>query len=365
MRYLQLFLIFLTPIVVIPGIFNPFEAPKVLFVQICILGLLLVQFWQNNVKSELKHKQYFFILFAIVGVSIVHFFINPTATILWGNQFRMQGTVLMWCLLLYSYLVGNTDQLVIPSRIPIVVISVLLLSGFLLGVEGIGRAIGTIGEPNAFAATLLGLWPFVFVSNFRQEQKKRRLFFILLSALIFIGVFISGSKSGIFGFVLQLLLVVILFKTKLSIQKSLVICALISLPMFYMPFRDASVFENRGEVWKTAWVAGWEKPLLGWGFGNVEYALEETAYEQKNNLRWQYVDSAHNLLLDWWVQAGIVGVISIVMIYLLAIKKMIRHNRKFELVQLVGISTVMMFNPVSVVTLVLFWWLMSPDLAST
>src|SRR5581483_8960777 len=116
-------------------------------------------------------------------------------------------------------------------------------------------------------------------------------------------------------------------------------------------------FENRGEVWKTAFLSGLEAPLVGHGFGNVEKALKETSMRIGNNIRFQYVDSSHNILLDYWTEGGILGLGLLLIFLFLSFREYIQHHEKSLLAPLLGICTVMLFNPVSVVTLVAFWFL--------
>ncbi len=127
--------------------------------------------------------------------------------------------------------------------------------------------------------------------------------------------------------------------------------------LFLPLIQKKKIWENRTEIWSTALAAGLERPILGWGFGNVEFALRETSFLLKNNLRFQYVDSSHNLILDYWVQGGIVGVILILYLIFLTFKKFISKKDRLSLGVFFGVLTVLQFNPVSVVTSIHFWWL--------
>jgi O-antigen ligase len=82
-------------------------------------------------------------------------------------------------------------------------------------------------------------------------------------------------------------------------------------------------------------------------------------YDQKlyNRLRGYYVDSSHNFILDWWVQGGFIGLGILLLLLFDAFKSFIRKKEKVYIVLLLGIVSVMSFNPMSVVTLVAFWWI--------
>ena len=141
--------------------------------------------------------------------------------------------------------------------------------------------------------------------------------------------------------------------------KALTIALILMLSSLILPFFDKSkIFENRLEVWQVSLKTAWQKPILGWGFGNVEYALEKTAKSFNYNfVRYQYVDSAHNLWLDWFIQGGAIGLLIIIFLTFKAFINLSVLNHKRELVALLGIITAMSFNPASIVTLAAFWWL--------
>lgn len=140
---------------------------------------------------------------------------------------------------------------------------------------------------------------------------------------------------------------------------------LLALSLF-LPFtKQGLTYENRAEIWKTAWASGWEKPFFGWGFGNISLALENTSFfKLSNNLRYQFVDSTHNLLLHWWVQEGIIGVILILGVLSYSFVRLLQRKQIIELTILVGLLAILSFNPVSIVTLLQFWWIIGQSLSS-
>ena len=128
----------------------------------------------------------------------------------------------------------------------------------------------------------------------------------------------------------------------------------------FLPFVEKSGwYENRAEVWHTALVAGTLSPIFGHGFGNTQSNLHQTSLILNNNIQYQIVDSSHNLVLDFWVQGGFLGVACLVLLLWGGVGGLIKHQAKLELTAFLGIFTVMLFNPVSVVILVYFWWLIS------
>lgn len=126
----------------------------------------------------------------------------------------------------------------------------------------------------------------------------------------------------------------------------------------FLPFQESfGFFENRSDIWQTAIAAGFKSPVIGHGFGNIQEPMRETAVELNNNVQYQVVDSAHNFLLDFWIQGGTVGLAAVLILIYLTIKSFIRHKKIIELTAFLGLMTAMLFNPVSVVNLLAFWWL--------
>jgi O-antigen ligase len=116
-------------------------------------------------------------------------------------------------------------------------------------------------------------------------------------------------------------------------------------------------FENRFEVWQTAFAAGLNASLFGHGFGTISDVLKQTALQLSNNLRFQVVDSSHNIILDYWVQGGITAVTILLLLVGGAIIGFTKKHKVLELASFMAVSTTLLFNPASISSLLAFWWL--------
>jgi len=78
--------------------------------------------------------------------------------------------------------------------------------------------------------------------------------------------------------------------------------------------------QARGYVWPMA-LTGWtQRPILGWGQENFNYVFNANY----NPLMWrheQWFDRAHNIYLDWLINAGIVGLLAYLALYVFALRK--------------------------------------------
>jgi len=337
------FLLYILPLVLIPyG--ETYEIGKVLLAQLAIEIIVFTLILKKQLTSLIKHPRLMLLIALIYILSITALIFTPLQSNLFGNSHRSQGTYLLWHLLALSLVAASFTKNYIHKFYAILTLLLLLVTGLLGGGTEAGRAYGALGEPNALAASGIFLWP---------------LTWSLSGWLVaFSLIFISGSRSGFLALALQTLFLILIKKFKISL-KSATIWSLIILTAFYLlAYSEKSgVLEQRGQIWKTSLVAGLQNPIIGGGFGNSESLIRQGAIKLGNSLRFQRVDDAHNFILNWWIQAGFVGVMLLLYLLYFTLKNYIQHKRLVELVILLGLLTVSSFNPTSVVTLVGFWWL--------
>lgn len=345
------FLLFGLYLIIIPVGISPFETPKVLLAELVIEILLLInifRFRKHDYEKLITPQIIFIVILFILSLDTQLLF-QPQGAF-FGNVFRLQGQFLFWHLLFFSIISKDIKLDKLPTYFYYLSFIGLVLSTLILGVDENRRAFGTLGEPNALAATSLFIFPFVWF-HFRR---------IGLISLIttFLIILLSGSRAGIIGFSIEVLFLVFTYLFKLSTPKSVLICLLVMIFSLLTPMVDQrGWFENRFEIWQTAFIAGMESPFLGQGFGNIQNIIHKTAVSLNNNVQYQVVDSSHNFLLDFWIQAGLVGVISMLILIYLTLQGFIKEHKSIEMVAFLGLITAMMFNPVSVVNLIAFWWL--------
>lgn len=350
-----LILIFFLPVLVIP--FGPsyFEIPKVIFAQILIQALFIhTLFTKPNYLLKLNLSQILVVLFTVIISIYTLLFTNQNIN-LFGNAFRLQGIVLFWHLILFWLLIKNFE-FNIPTWIKLASIFFLLASLFLFGANGANRVVGSLGEPNSLIGTILFLWPFVWY--IKDKNKYLKIVKIFLLPAILWAIYMTSSRSGFLGFLLQI--VFLLLIKKLNTKIATIISILLFLSFLVLPFFDprSGIIDSRIEIWKTAFQAGLNNPILGYGIGSIQKILNETSWELLNNVRFQTVDSTHNIFLDWFVQAGILGLFLFVWLNLKTVYNLVKKEDHLELVQFLGIITIASFNPISITLLIYFWWIL-------
>jgi O-antigen ligase len=353
--YIVIYLLFLLQFIYLPVGISFFETPKVYFAQLGIFILLLLAVLRSQTPTLKQITKPHLIAFGgIIAISVIHLLFYQTETSFFGNVYRLQGILLLWMLILWA---------ILSSRIPIMkllhpyfvfgCLVVQLIASLLISGEELTRAIGSIGEPNALAAVVIGVWPFLYFSK-RPVPAWIKYGAMLI---VFIIIYMSGSRSGMIAFVLQMVFV-LLRMVNMSFAKAAVTSLLILILTYSLPFLpQGSLYEQRSEIWQAAYMAGLEKPILGNGFGNTEFALQQSINASDNNLRGSFVDSSHNIFLDWWVQGGVVGLGIFVFLIFTALINFIKRQKPMKLILLLGLLAVLSFNPASIVSLIALWWL--------
>lgn len=347
------FLLFITPFIVGFVSHSFFEAPKVLAVEAGIL-LFLAYSIVFQPLSIPKRSMFLMGISVIFGLTLLHLCFFRTEISFFGNETRLQGIFLLWCLLLWAYLSKNYSIKNISWKVYAVLLSIHAVVLFISPLSEDNRFVGFFGEPNAFAAYILFLWPFLYFSLKKWGRLEKVVMGLAMSIVLLI-LFLTHSKSALVGLSLQLTFLFIIMYFK-SYKKAILICALLYCCSYALPFFSQALYENRVDVWHTAVLSGAQSPFVGNGFGNTEIAMGEVVKNSQNILQDYYVDSAHNIFLDWWVQGGIIGVTSLILLLTFSIKTFLKKQMTQELVLLIGLITVLSFNPASVVSLVGLWW---------
>ncbi len=348
------FLLFVLPVIFWP--FGPilFETPKVLIAEILIEALIISYFLPNtkDILKVLPKKQVLTIL-GIFLLSLIDLVLFPGTTTFLGNAFRLQGTFLLWNLLAFSLISGAIP---LPKRFRWLTLSLfglLALLAWLVGGNGEGRIIGSLGEPNSLAGVVIYLWPLVFLKVPRKRLTRLVGLLITITIILF-----SGSRSALIAFMIQFMFMILSQKFIRSYLFAALFALLLLATSLILPFAAPKlIYESRAEVWQTALASGFEQPLLGHGFGNIEQSLHQTSLRLGNNIQYQYVDSSHNIFLDFWVEGGLIGLGLFCYLLFNVFQDLIKRQSIIQLTMMLGLLTVLSFNPVSVCILIAFWWL--------
>lgn len=357
------FLLFYLPFVVFPLGRLIFEPPKVFTAEVLIIFLFLITILRNGFSDfKFRNKIQTLGLLGLALLPLLSLVSSPPQQVFFGNIFRLQGAFMLWLLILFSIISSRIERGGRFGIFAFISLTFLSATSILLGINSSGRAIGTFGEPNAFAATSV----YIFLFSFYLGNK----YFKALSAFLLIPIlYLTASQSALLALILGFLVLYLprLFKEKLlivSLAASAILLASIALPFFDDTFNLSPPspshfkFEERSDIWKTSFQAGLQRPFLGWGFGSVQDVIKQTSSRFNYDIQYQVIDSSHNALLDFWIQGGAVGVLLFLSLVVKAVLRFSRTGQKLELSLLFALLTAMFFNPVSITVLIAFWFIL-------
>lgn len=206
------------------------------------------------------------------------------------------------------------------------------------------RAFGSFPDPHLFALYVNMLTPFSFLL---YATTKKRFYLVMALIMITAGI-LSFSRASYLSLFSALLFFVFtknifnIFK-KYFLSTLFLVFIVMSLVLIPNPLttRLGSSFDiqegsniGRIEMWKTAIEIIKENPLRGVGIGNFSYYID-TTLAPKNPIY------AHNILLDFGAEIGILGIILLLIILLSPIVSFFQNRSSLKLA--IAVSFVVFF----------------------
>ncbi len=375
---------FLFTLIYIPGFTFPGSFPKAIFLYIAVSIILIV--WLINIYSSgvivLKKNWltiavfgYILVLF-ISGIAGGHF-----EESFFGTISRMTGIATMlyisgWYLIASSVLKPRDWTYVFRgllfSGAILAVISFLGLNGFNLKAFSFLEQGGSLFSNNTFSgiyyvfAFFFGAILFVKEDSLKwQISYALAMLVILLNPDIFnfqiwqnIGMIkelfsqptlvlgtarASSAVVGI-GIILTFVLYVI-HRVRVSVAVKGVLFSFIVLVLTGVSLGfvgsaiaqkgfGADFFASQNDVHRpTAWkqvASGFSnRPLLGYGINNIEYAFQDTLGPEIPFIKGdKWFDKAHNIWLDLALETGILGILSVIILFISACRYSFKHYRE-------------------------------------
>lgn len=303
----------------------------------------------------------------IVGIADL-FGVNPYNSF-WSNYERMEGYVtvlhlVVFFLILTSIFKTEKDWKGFFSINVIVSIFVCLFfvvepfsiiqTENYIAEYGTRRA-STIGNPSFLASYLLLSVFLGLILTFAVRKISLKLFYVLSIVINLIVIYMTASRGAIlaaFAGALIIGIFLLLKKHGNSDKKGLknVVISLIitfvtislliffgyhnidlikndkTISRFITMFSSDSSVESRLYAWRMAWNGIKENPVIGWGQENYigVYSVNPIPYDSK----FVWLDRAHNIILDWLVNAGILGLFAYLSIYGTAFYSLWNNHKK-------------------------------------
>ncbi len=353
-----MFLVPLIPFLVSSSFFFPFITTKNFTFRILVEVLLAL--WLTLILFDRSYLPKFSWLLvsvaSFVGIIAVAdiFGVYPYKSI-WSNFERMEGLVTLLHLLAYSIVLASVIK---TEKIWTYLFHTSIVASLIMGVYGLAQLFGaaTIHQGSARLDASLGnatylaiymlihmfLTSFYLVKLVQKEGSQNRkggefygkvVFYVLTIAFqffilyhtatrgaligLFVGAFVTACLIAIFGekktilkkgaiTVIAFVLIVVggffAIKETSFVKNSPVLARFSSISL------SETTTKSRFLIWNMALQGAKERPILGWGQENFNYVFNKYYSPQMYNQE-QWFDRTHNVILDWLIAGGILGLL--------------------------------------------------------
>ncbi|KPJ71605.1 hypothetical protein AMJ50_01175 [Parcubacteria bacterium DG_74_3] len=335
------FLILFTPLIISTDYFFPFVGPKSLYfmalVEIIFFAWLFLLIIAPQSRPHLNPVLGSLILFLIVIIISSIFGVDPLYSF-WSKFERMAGILMMLHLLAFFLVISSVFDEKEWRR----VLALSLFVGVIVGSIALTtdnpttRGGATIGNDSFMGTYLIFNLFLALYLIFKDEFRNYSLFCF---GIMFIALFLSGARAAKLSFLGGSIFFLILWLTlshKGKLKKVgiclLTLSLLVVIYFGFFAFQSESfvrkqiiermvgeTFGGRYIVWQIAWKGFLERPLLGWGLENFEFAFT-THYDpcfgtpRCGDDVW--FDRTHNIIYDTLVTSGVLGMLSYVIIFI-------------------------------------------------
>jgi len=324
---------------------------QVFFFQTTVL-IVLGLFFVLNIFSCRSHLPKLTPVTLGLVVFTVSFFISAFAGVdwhmsLWDSPYFMRGAVFLLFGLIYYLIMSQVFLSLNDWRWPLRFIAgisgVVILLGIVFSEGGLCQLFGqrmssVLGNPVFLGGHAMMVFFLGLIGLTIERSLPWRVFFIVCSSLVFLGVLFSGTRSAMFGLAVGLVIMALWYGFKFIKEKRLsaevrwigvilftaifillawqVVCNFLNTDDVLMTGVTRAYSADPGVrliVWQGALEAWIEKPLLGWGPNNFEYAFssyyQPEVFLYNEALAWP--DGVWNVWLEALVERGIFGLISL------------------------------------------------------
>lgn len=290
---------------------------------------------------------------AVVALATI-FGANPYKSF-WSNFERMEGLVAYLHLFAYFLVLGQVFRkndwpvffnLFVVSGIIESIYAWFQRFGYIASLQGgIGRPDGTIGNPTYLAAYLIFILFFCLYLLFNSRYPESKIFYGATSLFVLATIYLTASRGpglaiiagGILGSILYLSFNRSGETAKYRKIALAVLAFFILAPAGFWLAKDTDFVHSnptlsrltllslkertvasRFVIWQMGWEGFKERPILGWGPDNYELVFSK--YFKPALWRQEpWFDRSHNIIFDWLINAGILGLASYLGIFVSAL----------------------------------------------
>ena len=345
-----LFILPFLPLFVSATLFFPFITTKAFafraIVEVVFASWLVLAYLDANYRPRWTPILKSLALFLII-VGLANLFGANAVKSFWSNFERMEGYITMLHLgalfLVMSSALKEREwnwwwNTSLGASILVVIYSLLQLAGSITIHQGGVRLDASFGNASYLAVYMLVQVFLALLLLVKQKESWLRYVYGFIALIDTFILFETATRGAILGLVGGLLIVAVLNITnhesdrarKLAIW---IFVGVIVAVLGFISIRHTSFVQNsqslarlanvstaelktegRSFIWPMAIQGIKEHPLLGWGQDNFNYVFQEHYSPLMFRLE-PWFDRAHNIFLDWGVSAGILGLVSYLLLY--------------------------------------------------
>jgi len=372
------------PFIVADSMFFPFIVGKNfafrILTEIAFASWLLLSFRDVSVRPRKSFILWAFIAFTvIIGVADI-FGQNPWKSF-WSNFERMEGyvtTIHLFAYFIVAACLLHTEkiwkkflEISLWSSLVMSIYGIFQLAGWVAINQGGVRVDAKFGNATYFAVYLIFNIFFALILIYRDKKLWKSITYGLIAVLHFVMLYNTatrGSMLGLIGGLFLTALIVAIFDKhdkRIRIAGISVVGGLFLLIIIFIGVKDAPFVLNspvlsrfssisiddtktqaRSFIWPMA-IKGWqEKPILGWGQENFNYIFN-TNYDPRMYRHEQWFDHTHNIILDWLVAGGLLGLLAYLSLYISAVYLLWKKASDMEFVEkalLTGLGAAYFFH---------------------
>ncbi|MEK7596871.1 MAG: O-antigen ligase family protein [Patescibacteria group bacterium] len=358
------------PFIVADSMFFPFITGKNfmfrILVEVAFSAWLLLSLRDASVRPRKSVILWAFVAFvAIIGLADV-FGQGPWKSF-WSNFERMEGYITTLHLFAYFLTAGSmlsTEKIwkrflewSLWSSLLMSLYGLLQLMGKVTINQGGVRLDGKFGNATYLAIYLIFNIFFALILIYRDKKLWKSIVYGLIVLLHLVVLYYTATRGailGVIGGVLSSALIIFIFDRhdkKMRVVAGSVAGAIILIVLGFIMARDTAFVNDspvlsrlgaisindtktqaRAYIWPMAWKGFKEHPVLGRGQENFNYVFNAN-YDPRMYAQEQWFDHTHNIILDWLVASGLLGLLAYLSLYVSAVYLLWKRARDCAFVE--------------------------------
>jgi len=362
-----LFVIPFVPLLIANTMFFPFITGKNFFfrivVELIFAAWLILALRDPAYRPKFSWTAILFALFVVIMAVADAFSVAPSKSF-WSNYERMEGFITLAHLFAFFLVAGATlstgrlwknylnTSLFVSALVALY--GVFQLAGVLVINQGGVRLDATLGN-----ASYLGIYMLfhIFIALYLMVREERKWLFWAYAALASLEaciLYYTATRGAILGFLGGILvagvLIAIFEKSRPRLRRAAVISVAVVLLLvggFFAVRNTSFIKENpvlgrlatitlsggqtRLAIWNMGWQGFTESPktmLIGWGQESFNHVFNKY-YDPKLWSQEQWFDRVHNIVFDWLVAGGALGLLAYLLLFFSPLYYMWRRGSSF------------------------------------